>query len=232
MAPCITAPSSSPRIRSWRPASLRRLGLHPAPAIHRTAWCPGISSSNFRDSTGGRTHCRGLAAASSTSGHSGRMRPRRFVSPLSTLTVTPSTGMRTWSAAVASPPGRNSSSSATCASVRPSGAIRWGELRLLRQTGTVSEYQSRFLALLSRADPLSDRQERQMFTSGLHDDIRSDVELQDPQDLEHALALARAFEKRAAHPVMHSGAYRTYQQPRPPPAPALPMADSSPLRTI
>jgi hypothetical protein len=35
-----------------------------------------------------------------------------------------------------------------------------GELRLLRQTGTVKEYQSRFLALLSRSDPLSDRQER------------------------------------------------------------------------
>jgi hypothetical protein len=35
-----------------------------------------------------------------------------------------------------------------------------GELRLLRQTGTVADYQSRFLALLSRADPLSDRQEQ------------------------------------------------------------------------
>jgi hypothetical protein len=35
-----------------------------------------------------------------------------------------------------------------------------GELRLLRQTGTVAEYQSRFLALLSRADVLSDRQEQ------------------------------------------------------------------------
>jgi hypothetical protein len=107
-----------------------------------------------------------------------------------------------------------------------------GELRLLRQTGTVVEYQSRFLALLNHADLLSDRRERQMFTSGLHDDIRINVELQDPRDLEHTLALARAFEKRATRPATRSGAYRTYQQPRPPPAPAPPTADSSPTRTI
>jgi hypothetical protein len=58
-----------------------------------------------------------------------------------------------------------------------------GGLQLLRQIGTVAEYQSRFLNLLSRADPLSDRQERQMFTSGLHNDIRVDVELQDLRGL-------------------------------------------------
>jgi hypothetical protein len=32
-----------------------------------------------------------------------------------------------------------------------------GELRLLRQIGTVADYISRFLALLSRVDPLSER---------------------------------------------------------------------------
>ena len=52
-----------------------------------------------------------------------------------------------------------------------------GELRMLRQTGSVADYQSRFLALLSRADPLMDRQEQQLFTSGLLDEIRVDVEL-------------------------------------------------------
>jgi hypothetical protein len=52
-----------------------------------------------------------------------------------------------------------------------------GELRLLRQTGTVADYQNKFLALLSRADPLTERQEQQMFTSGLSEDIRIDVEL-------------------------------------------------------
>ncbi|XP_062230337.1 uncharacterized protein LOC133928069 [Phragmites australis] len=72
-----------------------------------------------------------------------------------------------------------------------------GELRLLRQTGFVNDYQCRFLALLSRADPLTETQERQLFTSGLADEIRIDVELQDPMDLEHAMSLARAYEKKA-----------------------------------
>jgi hypothetical protein len=107
-----------------------------------------------------------------------------------------------------------------------------GELRLLRQTGSVAEYQSRFLALLSRADRLSDRQEMQMFTSGLHDDLRIDVELQGPRDLEHALVLARAFKKKANRPTARASTHRAYQQPRHPPAPALPAPDVAPTRAV
>jgi hypothetical protein len=74
-----------------------------------------------------------------------------------------------------------------------------GELRLLRQTGTVADYISRFLALLSHANP-SDREVQQMFTANLSNDIRVDVELQGPRDLEHACALARAYEKKVGRP--------------------------------
>jgi hypothetical protein len=107
-----------------------------------------------------------------------------------------------------------------------------GGLQLLRQIGTVAEYQSRFLNLLSRADPLSDRQERQMFTSGLHNDIRVDAELQDLRDLEQALALTQAYEKKAAQTTPRSGSFRAYKQPRPPPAPAPPAVDSTQTRMI
>uniref|UniRef100_A0A0A9D2Y9 Reverse transcriptase domain-containing protein n=1 Tax=Arundo donax TaxID=35708 RepID=A0A0A9D2Y9_ARUDO len=71
-----------------------------------------------------------------------------------------------------------------------------GELRSLRQVGSVDDYQRRFLALLSRADYLTDKQE-ELFTSGLAEDIRIDVELQGPIDLEAAMTFARAYEKRA-----------------------------------
>ena len=75
----------------------------------------------------------------------------------------------------------------------------------------VAEYQSCFLALLNRADPLLNRQEQQMFTTGLNDDIRIDVELQGSRDLEHTCALARAYEKKTVCTV---GATRTgYSRP-------------------
>lgn len=60
-----------------------------------------------------------------------------------------------------------------------------GELKLLRQTGSVVDYQNKFLALLSCVDPLTDRQERQMFTTGLIEDLKDDVELAEPRDLDH-----------------------------------------------
>jgi hypothetical protein len=93
-----------------------------------------------------------------------------------------------------------------------------GELRLLRQTGTVADYQSQFLALLSRADPIIDRQEQQMFTCSLSDDIRVDVELQGPRDLEHACNLAWAYETRV--PCASSGRFSTARSFTAPRAPA------------
>jgi hypothetical protein len=58
-----------------------------------------------------------------------------------------------------------------------------------------------------------------MFTAGLVNDIHIDVKLQGPHDLEHACALARAYEQKTTRPPPRS-TFRHYQQPQPPPAPA------------
>lgn len=71
-----------------------------------------------------------------------------------------------------------------------------GELAQLRRTGSVEEYQRQFLALLCRADPLSPTQEVQLFTAGLMKPLRTDVELQNPTNLQTAMSLARAYEVR------------------------------------
>ena len=65
-----------------------------------------------------------------------------------------------------------------------------GELTRLRQTGSVSEYQTNFLALLCRADHLLPLQQVQIFTAGLVEPIRTDVELQQPSSLQTAMSLA------------------------------------------
>ena len=72
-----------------------------------------------------------------------------------------------------------------------------GELKELRQTGTVEEYQRNFLAILCRVKHRQPRQQVQLFTPGLVEPIRTDVELQNPASLQMAMALARAYERRA-----------------------------------
>ena len=71
-----------------------------------------------------------------------------------------------------------------------------GELKVLQRTDTVEEYQRQFLALLCRCDDLSPQHQMNMFTAGLGEPLTSDVELQKPADLQTAMSLARAFEKR------------------------------------
>ncbi|KAJ4758083.1 polyprotein [Rhynchospora pubera] len=71
-----------------------------------------------------------------------------------------------------------------------------GELMHLRQTDSVDDYQQRFGALICRADSVTPTQQVQIFTAGLSDPLRTDVELQRPNDLQHAMSLARAFERR------------------------------------
>ena len=58
-----------------------------------------------------------------------------------------------------------------------------GELARFKQTGSVADYVEMFQALLCRVDPLSVPQQVQIFTSGLTDRLRVDVELQNPSDL-------------------------------------------------
>ena len=70
-----------------------------------------------------------------------------------------------------------------------------GEIKALFRTSMV-EYSRRFLALLSRCDHLSTRTKIDLYTGGLGQPLTSDVELQHPVDLQHAMSLARAYEQR------------------------------------
>jgi hypothetical protein len=72
-----------------------------------------------------------------------------------------------------------------------------GELKELR-TGSVEEYQRQFLALLCRCDSLSAVHAMNLFTAGLGEPMTLDVEMQRPEDLQAAMSLARAFERRAS----------------------------------
>jgi hypothetical protein len=70
------------------------------------------------------------------------------------------------------------------------------ELARLPFTADVATYLEAFLARLAHAGRLTSSQQAQLFTGGLPDHIRIDVELHDPQDLQRAMRLARAYERR------------------------------------
>jgi hypothetical protein len=75
------------------------------------------------------------------------------------------------------------------------------ELKDLRHTGSVEEYQWQFSVLLCHCDNLSPSQQVNMFTVGLGESLRTDVELQTPTTLQYAMSLARAYERRTALPT-------------------------------
>jgi hypothetical protein len=70
------------------------------------------------------------------------------------------------------------------------------ELKDLRRTGSVEEYQWQFSILLCRCDDLSPSQQVNMFTAGLGEPLRTNVELQTPTTLQYAMSLARTYERR------------------------------------
>jgi hypothetical protein len=74
---------------------------------------------------------------------------------------------------------------------------RLSELARLPFTSTVQEYSDRFNAVLCHACNLLAPQKAELFVGGLPEHIKVDVELRDPQDLQMAMHLARAFERRA-----------------------------------
>jgi hypothetical protein len=78
---------------------------------------------------------------------------------------------------------------------------------------TVGAYQEQFLSLLCHADSLTSQQQINLFTSGLMEPIKTDVELQHPVSLQLAMSLARAFEKR--HLLTSPPLQPTKVQPRP-----------------
>lgn len=63
----------------------------------------------------------------------------------------------------------------------------------------MAAYQTKFLALASRTtEPLMDSQQIQLFTAGLREELAIDVELHQPDDLQEAMGLARAYELKAS----------------------------------
>jgi hypothetical protein len=73
-----------------------------------------------------------------------------------------------------------------------------GEVARLPFRFTVEDYQDRLMALLCHAEPVPPpHQQVQLFIIGLPGRLRMDVELRAPGDLQQAMALARAYERRA-----------------------------------
>jgi hypothetical protein len=68
------------------------------------------------------------------------------------------------------------------------------DLKEIWHTGTVDEYQRQFLTLLCRCDDMTPRQQVQMFTAGLGEPLRTDVELAASAELQQAMNLAQAYE--------------------------------------
>jgi hypothetical protein len=85
-----------------------------------------------------------------------------------------------------------------------------GELCHLCLQGSVADYTEAFLAYLSRCDTLTEHHEIAIFTAGLGEPLKTDVELQQPDTLEDAVGLARAYERRATV----AGSYNALSTPR------------------
>jgi hypothetical protein len=89
-----------------------------------------------------------------------------------------------------------------------------GELAACRRTGSVAEYQERFLALLTRAGPLTEDQQIQLFVAGLQEPLSIDIQLQGPHSLETAMSLACSYERREQ---LAAPATQTFRSARPSP---------------
>jgi hypothetical protein len=70
------------------------------------------------------------------------------------------------------------------------------ELKDLHRTGSAEEYQRQFSLLLCRCDDLTPMQQVNLFTAGLGEPLRTDVELLAPSNLQSAMHLARAYERQ------------------------------------
>jgi hypothetical protein len=85
------------------------------------------------------------------------------------------------------------------------------ELKALYRTCTVKAYQRQFSVLLCRCDDLSPMQQVNMFTAGLGDPLRTDVELLAPTNLQTAMSLACAYERKEENvaPLRDKPGHRT-----------------------
>jgi hypothetical protein len=73
-----------------------------------------------------------------------------------------------------------------------------GELIQLKRETRVTDYQNRFLPLVSRCTGLNQKQQIDIFIVGLHNTLKMDVELEQSATLDDAMPLARAYKQRLA----------------------------------
>jgi hypothetical protein len=76
-----------------------------------------------------------------------------------------------------------------------------GELTLLRRSGTVDEFCSKFMSLSYRGHTLTEPQQIQLFTTSLGEPLRTDVALQRPSSLDEAIMFARAYKQHSTTPT-------------------------------
>lgn len=77
------------------------------------------------------------------------------------------------------------------------GTNHLADLARLPFRATVVEYQETFLARMAHAGYLTPAQQVMLFTGRLSEALKVDVELHSPPDLQRAMSLARAYERRA-----------------------------------
>jgi hypothetical protein len=105
---------------------------------------------------------------------------------------------------------------------------RLAELGRLPFLSTVQDYSDRFTAILCHARNLSAPQKADLFVGGLPKHIMVDVDLREPRDLQTAMHLAQAFERRAAAMQQAADSFVAPSLPRPGlPTPRHPIAGPS-----
>jgi hypothetical protein len=89
-----------------------------------------------------------------------------------------------------------------------------GDLSRLQFYGSIEDYQDQFLILLARCEGLREEHQIHLFTAGLPEPLKTDVELQQPPTLEDAMNLSHAFAWRqnVASSVVVSKARPSYQR--------------------
>jgi len=113
----------------------------------------------------------------------------------------------------------------------PLGANHLADLARQPFRGSVAEYQEMFQARMAHAGYLSPAQQVQLFTGGLPNPLRTDVELQAPADLQRAMSLARAYERRATALLAAQGHQQRFLDQSPPPLQSAPTATATPTST-
>jgi hypothetical protein len=90
-----------------------------------------------------------------------------------------------------------------------------GDLSRLQFSGSIEDYQDQFLILLA-CEGLREEHQIHLFTAGLPEPLKTDVELQQPPTLEDATNFSHAFARcqNAANSVLLSRARPSYQRTR------------------